>query len=58
MVMQSPKLLDRVGQAIRVKHLSRKTEDAYIYWIRKFILFHNKRHPRDMTEKEVRQFLF
>jgi integron integrase len=55
--MQSPKLLDRVGQAIRVKHLSRKTEDAYIYWIRKFILFHNKRHPRDMTEKEVRQFL-
>ncbi len=40
-----PKLLDRVRLAIRTRHYSHKTEEAYIGWIRRFILFHNKRHP-------------
>ena len=44
----SPKLLDRVRQAIRRKHYSIRTEDAYVNWIRRFILFHNKRHPAPM----------
>jgi len=40
-----PKLLDRVRQAIRAKHYSRRTESAYVDWIRRDILFHKKRHP-------------
>ena len=54
---QKPKLLDRVRQAIRTRHYSYKTEEAYIGWIRRFILFHNKRHPREMGEAEIAQFL-
>lgn len=55
--MSSQKLLDQVRTVARVKHFSRKTEDAYVHWIKRFILFHNKRHPRDMAENEIRQFL-
>lgn len=55
--MSSPKLLDEVVSVARAKHLSRRTEKAYASWIRRFILFHNKRHPRDMAEPEIRQFL-
>ncbi|MEW6208255.1 MAG: integron integrase [Acidobacteriota bacterium] len=51
------KLLDEVRDAIRVRHYSIRTEQAYIDWIRRFILFHNKRHPAEMGEKEVTQFL-
>ncbi len=54
---QSPKLLDRVRHAIRARHYSRRTEEAYVRWIRRFILFHDKRHPRDMGAPEVQQFL-
>jgi integron integrase len=54
---QQPKLLDQVRYAIRAKHYSLRTEEAYVQWIRRFILFHNKRHPRDMGAEEVRQFL-
>ena len=54
---QKPKLLDRVRQAIRTRHYSPKTEEAYVGWIRRFILFHNKRHPREMGEPEIAQFL-
>ena len=42
------RLLDQVMQAMRVKHYARTTEECYVQWIRRFILFHNKRHPRDM----------
>ena len=42
------KLLDQVRDAIRVKHYARNTEQAYVYWIKKYILFHNKRHPKEM----------
>jgi integron integrase len=55
--MSSPKLLDQCRTVARVKHYSRKTEDAYVSWIKRFIFFHNKRHPQEMAEDEIRQFL-
>ncbi len=45
------KLLDQVRDVVRKKHYSIRTEQAYVQWIRQFILFHNKRHPKDMGEK-------
>ena len=51
------KLLDRVRDAIRFKHYSLRTEKAYTDWIKRFILFHHKRHPSDMAEAEVTEFL-
>jgi integron integrase len=56
-VASSPKLLDRVRWHLRVKHYSIRTEQAYVDWIRRFILFHRKRHPNDMGEKEISDFL-
>ena len=55
--MVKPKLLDQVRYAIRTRHLSYRTEQAYVNWIRSFILFHRKRHPTEMDESEVSQFL-
>lgn len=52
-----PKLLDQIRQRIRTKHYSQSTEKAYVQWIKQFILFHNKRHPREMGEKEISEFL-
>jgi integron integrase len=52
-----PRLLDQVREAIRLRHYSLRTEHAYVHWIKRFILFHNKRHPREMKEAEVGQFL-
>lgn len=52
-----PRLLDRVREAIRVRHYSRRTEEAYVGWIRRFILFHHKRHPSAMGAVEVNAFL-
>jgi integron integrase len=54
---QKPKLLDQVRQAIRIRHLSPRTEQAYVGWIKRFIFFHNKRHPVEMGEAEIGQFL-
>jgi len=54
---QPPRLLDQVRQAIRFKHYSLKTEKSYVYYIRDFILFHQKRHPRDMGASEIRAYL-
>jgi len=51
------KLLDRVRDAIRFKHYSLRTEQAYVDWIKRFILFHGKRHPESMGAEEVRAFL-
>ena len=42
------KLLDRVRGAIRTRHYSRRTEEAYAYWIRRYIVFHKKKHPSEM----------
>lgn len=53
----APKLLDRVRHAIRVRHYSRRTEDAYVAWIRRFIVFHGKRHPQELGEREVTAFV-
>ncbi len=52
-----PKLLDRVRQAIRLKHYSYRTEQTYVAWIRRYILFHDKQHPKDMGVEEVQAFL-
>jgi len=51
------KLLDQVRDAIRLKHYSYKTEQSYVAWIRRYILFHNKRHPQEMGTEEVEAFL-
>ena len=51
------KLLDQVRLLIRLKHYSIRTEHAYINWIKRFIIFHNKRHPVDMAEPEITAFL-
>lgn len=55
--MSEVKLLDQVRECLRLKHHSLRTEEAYIYWIRKFILFHNKRHPQTLNEQDIRAFL-
>jgi integron integrase len=52
-----PKLLDQLRNVIRRKHLSLATEQAYVGWCRRFILFHDKKHPKDMGEVEIRAFL-
>jgi len=52
-----PKLLDQVRESVRLRHYSYKTEKSYIQWVKRYILFHNKRHPKDMGEKEIVQFL-
>ena len=51
------KLLDQVREEIRVRHYSIRTEEAYLNWIRRFILFHGKRRPMEMGESEVQEFL-
>jgi integrase len=52
-----PKLLDQVRQATRTRHYSNKTEKAYVHWIKRYIFFHDKRHPLEMAEPEIAQFL-
>lgn len=56
-VTPKPRLLDEVRNRIRAKHYSRRTEQSYTHWIKRFILFHGKRHPNDMGAKEVEAFL-
>ena len=54
---QQPRLLDQVRQCLRLKHMSMKTEESYMYYIREFILYHNKRHPKEMGVEEIRAYL-
>ena len=54
---RSPRLLDRVRQEIRTRHYSRRTETAYVAWIKRFIFFHDKRHPNEMGEAEISGFV-
>jgi integron integrase len=56
-VPQPPRLLDRLRRACRVRHYSIRTEDAYHDWCKRFILFHNKRHPQEMGAAEINAFL-
>jgi integron integrase len=52
-----PKLLDRAREAVRVHHYSRRTEEAYVTWIRRFIIFHGKKHPSQMGGVEIGRYL-
>ncbi|MHB8472250.1 MAG: phage integrase N-terminal SAM-like domain-containing protein [Gammaproteobacteria bacterium] len=52
-----PRLFDVVRERLRVKHYSLRTERPYLQWIRRFILFHGKRHPRDLGPREIEAFL-
>jgi len=52
-----PRLLDRVREAIRTRHYSRRTEKTYVAWIRRYIFFHGKRHPAEMGATEITRFL-
>ena len=52
-----PRLLDQVRATVRARHYSRRTEKAYVAWIRRFILFHGKRHPRAMGPDEITRYL-
>ncbi len=57
MEQRPKKLLDQVRDAIRLKHYSTSTENSYVNWIKRFVLFHNKRHPNEMGAREVEAFL-
>ena len=54
---QNRKLLDMVRDRIRVKHYSISTEKNYLLWIKHYILYHNKKHPKDMGKDEIESFL-
>ena len=54
---QKPKLLDQVRDAIRTRHYSRRTEKTYVGWIKRYIYFHDKRHPKNMGRSEIEAFL-
>ncbi len=55
--MNKPRLIDQTRNVMRLHHYSIRTEETYIQWIKRFIFFHNKRHPKEMGEKEIRSFL-
>jgi len=57
MSYKQPRLLDRVREAIRVRHYSYRTEQQYVAWIRRYILFHQRRHPSELGGAEVESFL-
>lgn len=53
----SPTLLDVLRREIRARHMSLRTEDTYVYWVRDFIRYHSRRHPRDMGPADVEAYL-
>jgi integron integrase len=55
--MSKPKLLDQIREVIKLKHFSIRTEETYVHWIKRFIIFHNKRHPLEMGQEQIREFL-
>lgn len=54
---QKPRLLDQVRDRLRVKHYALRTEEAYVDWIRRYILYHQKKHPSEMGAAEIESFL-
>jgi integron integrase len=54
---QSPKLLDQMRESMRARHYRPRTEETYCQWVRRYILFHQKQHPKDMGEPEINTFL-
>jgi hypothetical protein len=57
MMAQKPRLLDQVRQKLRIKNYAYRTEQSYVHWIRRYILYHEKRHPADMGKTEAEDFL-
>ena len=55
--MEEKRLLEQARDKIRAKHYSIRTEEAYLHWMRRYILFHSKRHPKEMGAKEMESFL-
>ncbi|MCA9727756.1 MAG: integron integrase [Candidatus Eisenbacteria bacterium] len=55
--LPTPRLLDAVRAALRIRHYSRRTEQTYVRWVRRFVIFHGKRHPRELGEREITAFL-
>jgi hypothetical protein len=51
--VQPPRLFDRVRECLRLKHYSYRTGQQYLHWIRRYILFHSKRHPKDIGVDDV-----
>jgi hypothetical protein len=56
-MVKQPKLLDQLRYMLRLKHRRLATEKAYVNWVKRFILYHNKKHPKDMGAREVQAFL-
>ena len=54
---RKPKLMDRLCEALRSRHYSRRTEETYCHWVKRFIFFHKVRHPAEMAEPEINDFL-
>ncbi len=54
---QGKKLLDQYRDALRLKQYSQRTEKTYVFWVLSYILFHNKRHPKEMGAPEIRQYI-
>ena len=57
MTAKKPKLLERARQSLRQRNYSYRTEQTYLNWMKRFILFHNKRHPKEMGEREIESYL-
>jgi len=57
MLPPKKRLLDQVRDRLRLKNFAYRTEKSYLYWIKQYILFHNKRHPNKMGGSEIEQFL-
>jgi len=55
--MERPKLLDRMRAVLRTRHYSIRTDDAYVQWAKRFILFHGKKHPSEMGSEEINEYL-
>ena len=53
----TPRLYDRLVEVLRVRHYSRRTEEAYVHWIRRYIVLHDRQHPRELAEDDVTRFL-
>lgn len=54
---RKPRFLDAVREVARTRHLSRRTEITYVSWVRRFIVFHDRRHPAELTARHIEQFL-
>lgn len=53
----APRLYDRMVEVLRVRHYSLRTEEAYVHWVRRYVDFHDRRHPRELAEDDVNRFL-